>query len=153
MFPPCVLNFLSTFQVCGEEYRHSLYKKYNKDVPQYLWNGPIQVINHCKLSISYAEDIYFKDVTMSSEGKFLIRRRGQKGCHELTFGDSQVLLACQCYTWQRTRLPCKHFFAVFRHFPNWQRDKLSPVYINGPQLTLDEAIIFAPKFDKLNVKP
>ena len=124
--------------------RHSLHKKYNEAVPQYLWNRPLQVVNHCKLSISLAEDIPLKNVTMSSEGKFFIRRQGQNGHYELTFGDSQVPPACQCYTWQRTRLPCKHFFAVFRYFPNWQWDKLSPAYVNGPRLTLDEAIIYNP---------
>ena len=128
----------------------SLYNKYNKDVPQYLWNRTIQVVNHSKLRISFAEDIPLKNITMSSEGKFFIRRQGQNARYELTFGDSQVPPACQCYTWQRARLPCKHFFAVLRHFPNWQWDKLSPAYINGPQLTIDKAIIYEPGLD--NVK-
>ena len=131
--------------------RHSLYKKYNEDVPQYLWNRPKQVVSHCRLSITNAEDIPLKDVAMPSEGKFSIRKRNEKGNYELTFGDSEVPPACQCHSWLRTRLPCKHFFAVFRHYPNWQWDQLSPSYINGPRLTLDEAIITAPGFD--NVKP
>lgn len=82
---------------------------------------------------------------------FFIRRRKQKRYYELTIGDSQVLPACQFRTWQRTRLPCKHFFAVFRHFPDWQWDNLSLAYRNGPRLTLDEAIIYTPGFD--DVKP
>ena len=40
---------------------------------------------------------------------------------------------------------------MFRHYPNWQWDQLSPSYINGPRLVLDEAIITTPRFD--NVKP
>ena len=130
--------------------RHSLSKKYNDDVPQYLWNRPKQVVSHCRASITNAEDIPLKDVTMSSEGKFSIKRRKEKGNYEITFGDSQVPPACQCHSWQRTRLPCKHFFAVFRHYPNWQWHQFSPSYINGPRLTLDEAIITTPGFD--NVK-
>lgn len=118
---------------------------------RYLWNRPKQVVSHCRASITKAEDIPLKDVTMSSEGTFSIRRQTEKGYYELTFGDSQEPPACQCLSWQWTWLPCKHFFAVFRHYPNWQWNQLSPSYINVPRLTLDEAIITTPGFD--NVRP
>ena len=92
-----------------------------------------------------------KDVTMLSQGTFPIRKRKEKGCYELTFEGSQVLPSCQCRSWQRKRLPCKHFFAVLRHYPNRQWNQLSTSYINGPRLVHDEAIITTPGFD--NVKP
>lgn len=127
--------------------RHSLYKKYNNDVPRYLWNRPKQVVTHCRASITKAEDIPREDVTMALEGKYFIKSQTEKGHYELTFGDNQEPPACQCLSWQRTRLPCKHFFAVFRYYPNWQWDQLSPSYINGPRLTLDEVIITTPMLD------
>ena len=121
-------------------------------MPQYLWNRPKQVVSHCRASITKAEDIPLKDVAMSSEGKFSIKRQTEKGYYELTFGNNQEPPACQCLSWQRTRLPCKHFFAVFRHYPNWQWDQLSPSYINGPRLTLDEVIITTPGLDDVTTQ-
>lgn len=127
--------------------RHSLYKKYNNDVPRYLWNRPKQVVTHCRASITKAEDIPREDVTMASERKFFIKSQTEKGHYELTFGDNPEPPVYQCLSWQRSRLPCKHFFAVFRYYPNWQWDQLSPSYINGPRLTLDEVIISTPGLD------
>ena len=36
------------------------------------------------------------------------------------------------------------FFAVFRHYPEWQWNQLSTAYITSPRLTLDEAVIDTP---------
>lgn len=116
-------------------------------MPRYLWNRPKQVVTHCRASITKAEDIPREDVTMASKGKFFIKSQTEKGHYKLTFGDNQEPPACQCLSWQRTRLPCKHFFAVFRYYPNWQWDQLSPSYIYGPRLTLDEVIITTPMLD------
>ena len=96
---PCVFPVYFRY-VEKNVFRHSLYKKYNEDVPRYLWNRPKQVVSHCRASITEAEDITQKDVTMLSEGKFAIRKRKEKGCYELTFGGSQVLPSCQCRSWQ-----------------------------------------------------
>ena len=48
---------------------------------------------------------------------------------------------CSCYSWEKTRYPCKHFFAVMRKFPAWSWDSLSKLYTSNPFLTLDEDII------------
>ena len=49
--------------------------------------------------------------------------------------------SCQCFSWVRNHFPCKHFFAIFRHHPQWGWDKLPDDYANSPLRTLDEAII------------
>ena len=124
--------------------RHSLYRGYNSDVPRFLWNRPKEVVSHCLSSITGAEDIPLQDVKMISKGKFEIRTPRDKRYYKLTFGEENVQPACQCVYWQRTRLPCKHFFAVFRHNPEWQWNQLSTAYITSPRLTLDEAVIDTP---------
>jgi len=48
---------------------------------------------------------------------------------------------CTCYVWEKTRYPCKHFFAVFRKFPAWTWDDLSNAYINSPFINLDYEVI------------
>ena len=48
---------------------------------------------------------------------------------------------CECLSWLHNHFPCKHFFAIFSHFPEWGWKKLPQHYRNFPLLTLDEAII------------
>ena len=53
--------------------------------------------------------------------------------------------SCQCRLWCRTRLPCKHFFALFRHYPDWGWNQLPPLYQNSVQITLDEDVVEIPQ--------
>ena len=128
--------------------RHSLYRGYTSDVPRFLWNRPKEVVSHCLSSITGAGDIPLQDVKMISKGKFEITTPRDKRYYELTFGEENVQPAYQCVSWQRTRLPCKHFFAVFRLYPEWQWNQLSTAYITSPRLTLDEAVIDTPALNK-----
>ena len=61
---------------------------------------------------------------------------------------------CECSDWERNRLPCKHFFAVFTHFENWGFQQLPVHYKESPFLTLDHEIIFSKEpfnpFEELN---
>ena len=54
------------------------------------------------------------------------------------FGTTQP--SCDCHDWERHRLPCKHFFAVFLHVPVWSFDKLPDLYRDSPFFTLDEEL-------------
>lgn len=47
----------------------------------------------------------------------------------------------------RNHLPCKHFFAIFRHYPEWGWKKLPQHYTNSSMLTLDEGIIGKPAYN------
>ena len=42
-----------------------------------------------------------------------------------------------------TGLPCKHFFAVFKHYPKWQWESFPEKYRENPYLTLDTTHVFA----------
>ena len=56
----------------------------------------------------------------------------------MQFGDNDgTLLSCECRSWQRSRLLCKHFFAIFNHFPEWNWEKLPQDYRESPFITLD----------------
>ncbi len=50
--------------------------------------------------------------------------------------------SCECIDWERNRLPCKHFLAIFSCYPNYAFDQLSSVYKDSPFLTLDQDVIF-----------
>ena len=57
--------------------------------------------------------------------------------------------SCECWSWEHTHLPCKHFFAVFRHHPKWGWEKLPHAYRYSSILSLDEAVIANPTAFKL----
>ena len=46
--------------------------------------------------------------------------------------------SCECYDWERQRMACKHFFAVFLHVPAWSFDRLPKPYRDSPFFTLDD---------------
>lgn len=62
--------------------------------------------------------------------------------YDLSFGDNKTMPCCQCPDWEKNRLPCKHFFAVFGHYKNSGFDKLPAHYKQSPFLTLDQEVIF-----------
>ena len=66
-----------------------------------------------------------------------------KQSYRVQFGTDQP--SCECYDWERQRLPCKHFFAVFRHFSSWSFDNLLGPYKDSPFFTLDEEL-FMPEY-------
>ena len=49
--------------------------------------------------------------------------------------------SCSCMSWEHNHLPCKHFFAVFKHHSEWGWEKLPLAYRCSPTLTLDEDVI------------
>ena len=56
--------------------------------------------------------------------------------YHIRFGDTEEILPCSCHDWKKTGYLCKKFFLVFRKFPCWHWDALSPLYRNSP-LMLD----------------
>ena len=59
---------------------------------------------------------------------------GGTGC---STGCSLGTPSCECEAWQRRCLPCKHFFAIFKHFPEWNWEKLPQNYRDSPYQALD----------------
>ena len=72
-------------------------------------------------------------------GIFVIQQANE--CNTLRFGEDNIMPHCTCRDWQIHLLPCKHFCAVFIHFPSWQWVNLSAVYQNNPIFALDDAFI------------
>ena len=61
--------------------------------------------------------------------------------HTVVFGDSSTYPSCQCQEWNLTRLPCIHFVSVFKLYPSWSFDMMSPAYRYHAALNLDWAFI------------
>ena len=44
---------------------------------------------------------------------------GKSKVHKVDFGIGLSAPACTCKDWEAYRIPCKHFFAIFNWFPEW----------------------------------
>lgn len=123
----------------------SLYRKYNDDVPQYLRNRPRRLIDDIRKKMISVEPEVVSGVCQKSAdvGVFLVPARGARPFHEVVFGDESTFCSCTCLSFERTRLLCTHFCAVFRARTDWTFDRVSPVYTQCPLLTLDEDILQA----------
>jgi hypothetical protein len=122
----------------------SLYRRYNDDVPVYLRNRPRRLIDYMRkkmLSVDIAAAAGIQ--VTSGDGVFLVPASGGSGRppFEVSFGSESACCSCTCVSFQRTRLLCKHFCAVFHAVPGWTFDKVSPLYTNNPLLLLDEEVL------------
>jgi hypothetical protein len=80
--------------------------------------------------ITVVDDVY---------GKFKVRSQDDSSkFYTLSFGSvSGDPPSCDCYDWERHRLPCKHFFAIFKNYPLWSFQKLPKSYTESQFLTVD----------------
>ena len=77
-----------------------------------------------------------------NNGTFKVRSQDDPTrSYTISFGsDSSPVVShpsCDCYDWERYRLPCKHFFAIFRNVPAWSFNKLPKSYTGSQFLTVD----------------
>ena len=96
--------------------------------------------------MTHAEDIPPSHIkTTESDGVFKVKSQDDsQRWYLVQFENEDQQPSCECQFWVRNHLPCKHFFAIFRHYPEWGREKLPQHYTNSPMLTLDKAIIGKP---------
>lgn len=45
--------------------------------------------------------------------------------------------SCTCEAWLKTHFPCKHFFAVFNAYEEWDFSRLPYTYLNNVFIALD----------------
>ena len=116
-------------------------------MPHYLHDRPPSLINHCLDRLSSAVEIGQECIHMTDEerGTFKVKSLdpNTQGCwYSLSFGDDETMPHCECVDWEKHRLPCEHFLAVFRHFKGWGFDKFPTHYRESPFLTLDHVVVF-----------
>ena len=115
----------------------SSYRTYNNKVPEFLQNKPRFVVAHV---MKRWEDCWetSKNARILEDGKFEVQSTTSQGqWYSVNFGNDSNHPSCQCADWNKTKLPCKHFCAVFRNTESKWND-LSPLYRHLPILNLDE---------------
>ena len=89
-----------------------------------------------------ADDFTRANITEDQSKPGFFKVRSPPNVYEVHFGDSKCLPSCQCPDWERTRLPCKHFFAIFKYFPQWNFHNFPEHYRESPFLSLDKNVMF-----------
>lgn len=121
------------------------YRRYSNAVPVYLHDRPRPFVLHCMDRLHSAADTLSSHIIQSSSqaGVFSVRSQTEKAVtYEVCMGEhAETLPQCSCYDFQKTKWPCKHFFSVFEHFPQWCFSKLPMTYIGNPFITLDTHVL------------
>ena len=116
----------------------NLYRTYNPAVvPHFLQGCPKATILHCLHRQAKSNAFKEGDIrNLEDEGRF--EEEGKATTHTVDFGISVGEPACACKDWAQNRIPCKHFFGVFRFCPQWGWERLSETYLQSSYLSLDE---------------
>lgn len=112
------------------------YRMYNKNIPEFLQNRPRFVVAHV---LKRWEDCWHTSANVKklADGKYEVLSATSSKWYKVTFGDETSPPSCECADWNKTKLPCKHFCAVFKNTEQTWND-LSPLYRSLSILNLDE---------------
>ena len=148
----CFLKYLPFFvsSYCDANIRYSnSYRRYSKDIPQFLRNRLPDFVKHCLLKISLAENTDLSGIINTGLGNFTVVSFSSNSTqrYELCFGHTCSMPKCSCNDWGRTGYLWKHFFAIFKKYPAWSWKDFSKLYTESPFLNLDLEVIPIINFD------
>lgn len=118
----------------------STYRTYNDFVPEFLRDRPKNTILHCLERMARSNKFIASDIVEINQEKGIFEvTKTSGGKHRVSFGNDnpESMPSCTCQDWTKWNIPCKHFFAVFKHKPEWQWDKLPTTYRQSPYLSTD----------------
>ena len=116
----------------------SNYRTYNDFVPSYLHGRSRQVILHCLERKSNSRKYDTTDIVSHDDatGIFCIQGSSSK-LYTVDFGTLANEPSCSCPDWLKWRIPCKHFFAIFRLFEKWGWESLPDQYKREPHISVN----------------
>ena len=118
-----------------ESYRKSRYPLSN-----YLLNWPQGIKGECLINEEKAKAIVDSMLqSTSQEGVFFVSRH-PKSCPQSGYKVNVRQGHCSCAYFAIKKIPCKHMFAVFSHFPAWTWYHLPDSLTQAPHMILDESI-------------
>ena len=117
-------------------------KQYSSDIPTYLHERPHNFIKKVMANIEYSKQIMSQDVNCvdHQNGVFTVRSATNYIVYNLHFGNENKRPNCECIDFQQHLIPCKHFFAVIKTFPEWSWTKLPQFYRESKYFTIDSNI-------------
>lgn len=108
------------------------YRKPRYGIPFYLEGRPNKIQSLCMLNIERAKHISKVDIHEVQRGVFEIKSSGTNVWSiDVTNG------TCTCPAFVLSQTPCKHFFAVFHHYPTWSWNDLPSSLTEANHMILD----------------
>ncbi len=113
----------------------SAYRRPRYDIPFYLQDRPHSVQSLCLLNLERGRKIPKSSLTqLPTEGKF--SKSVSKSESNEKWNIDICGGTCTCPSFLSSKIPCKHMFAVFHHFPQWTWKSLPKTLTNAPHMTL-----------------
>ena len=115
----------------------SNYRPYKDFVPNYLHDRPRSVIKHCLERKSNGQKYAKEDVSCIDNTNGTFQIKGTGNTHSIDFGKHSLEPSCTCKDWLKWKIPCKHFFAIFKFYPRWNWYALPSSYLSSEYLSSD----------------
>lgn len=94
------------------------------------------MIIHCLDRKSSSRKYDDTDVTCQDATIGVFNVTGSSKLHTVNFGiSSSDQPSCTCLDWIRWKLPCKHFFAVFKFYREWGWERLPAEFTSQPHIS------------------
>ena len=119
------------------------FKRYNKQIAQYLHNRPNYLVEHCLKRLIYADEAMMHTISQDT-GIFSVRSDTENQYYKVHFRcpNDENVSSCECVDWQKHYLPCKHMLSAIQASNGWGWYELPAGYRESPYLTIDNEVIF-----------
>uniref|UniRef100_A0A7M5X4D8 SWIM-type domain-containing protein n=2 Tax=Clytia hemisphaerica TaxID=252671 RepID=A0A7M5X4D8_9CNID len=78
------------------------------------------------------------------EDVYVVRKGRNGSAYNVMFVTEGGMPSCECFSWKKTKLPCKHMFSIIlNNLEHWE--SFSEFYRHLPYMTLDEEICPSPR--------
>ena len=124
------------------------HKGYCLSIPRYMVNRPGPLVEDMMRKMNnvtpfMVESVY--PVTPLVSLVFMVEsindQDNTRNMYTVRFGDEKHICSCECQSFRRDRLLCKHFFAVFKSKLPYSFHDLSPLYLNHPYTSIDVDVV------------
>ena len=124
------------------------HKGYAPNIPKYMINRPGPLVEDMLQKLERVTP-FMRDsvypvtpcITPVFEVESIHEESNVRRMYTVSFGDANQICSCQCGSFRKDRLICKHFFAVFESSCPFGFGDLSPIYLNHPYTTIDRQVM------------
>ena len=131
------------------------YKKYQRQLPAYLKNGPKNIIDHLLMEKEAADHAMMRSVKPINRtcytGKSSDLTELKKKEYVVDFGNEQLYCSCTCPDFKNNRMICKHFFAATEENHRTFND-ISQLFTDHVWINLDSKLFTLSSLTKTRLK-
>ena len=129
------------------------YKTYAENIPAYLQNRPRSLVTYLLERAQRVSTLMIDSVREQTDGSFEVCSDDPgindiKLKYNVSFGDNETFCSCSCRDFRRTRLLCKHFFAIIESGRK-QFSDLTILFLNHPFTNLDRDLFEDNEIDNI----